>query len=268
LYNLDSIPRHTLQKHIKKGSEKLKRQETKPYKVVWLSGGVSSFIAGYIIKDSVDEWIYIDIADQHPDTLRFIKDCEKILNRKVTILRSTEYNSVEDVCRDRKFINSPSGAVCTGMLKKKVRKIWENQHLEYDLTYVWGFDCTEEKRAYNLCINFPEFNHEFPLIKQNLTKDDAHAISAKLGLKRPIMYDLGYTNNNCIGCVKGGMWYWNKIRVDFPEIFKNRAKLERDLNHSIIKGVYLDELDENAGRKQKEVMEECSIMCELTYNNL
>ena len=32
------------------------------------------------------------------------------------------------------------------------------------------------------------------------------------------MYDLGYPNNNCIGCIKGGMGYWNRIRKDFPDI--------------------------------------------------
>ena len=37
-------------------------------KVVWLSSGVSSFVAGYLAKD-VDEWIYIDIEDQHPDSI-------------------------------------------------------------------------------------------------------------------------------------------------------------------------------------------------------
>ena len=37
---------------------------------------------------------------------------------------------------------------------------------------------------------------------------------------RPLMYDLGYPNNNCIGCVKGGMGYWNHIRKDFPEVFE------------------------------------------------
>lgn len=46
------------------------------YKVCWLSAGISSFVAGYLEKD-VDEWIYIDIADQHPDSLRFIHDVEK-----------------------------------------------------------------------------------------------------------------------------------------------------------------------------------------------
>ena len=40
------------------------------------------------------------------------------------------------------------------------------------------------------------------------------------------MYKLGYNNNNCIGCVKGGQAYWNKIRIDFPETFNKMAKLE------------------------------------------
>ena len=40
-------------------------------KVVWISGGVSSFMAGYLAKD-VDKFIYIDVADQHPDTTRIV----------------------------------------------------------------------------------------------------------------------------------------------------------------------------------------------------
>ena len=44
-------------------------------------------MAGYLAGD-VDEWIYIDIADQHPDSMRFIKDCEKAIGKKITVLRS------------------------------------------------------------------------------------------------------------------------------------------------------------------------------------
>lgn len=44
-------------------------------KVCWMSAGVSNFMSGYLAGD-VDEWIYIDISDQHPDSMRFIKDCE------------------------------------------------------------------------------------------------------------------------------------------------------------------------------------------------
>lgn len=84
-----------------------------------------------------------------------------------------------------------------------------------------------------------------------------------LGIRRPIMYDMGYPNNNCIGCVKGGMGYWNKIRVDFPEVFEKRAKLERELGSSCINGIYLDELEPDRGWMDMEIFPECGIMCYL-----
>jgi hypothetical protein len=75
------------------------------------------------------------------------------------------------------------------------------------------------------------------------------------------MYDLGYPNNNCIGCVKGGMGYWNKIRQDFPEVFADRARMEREIGASCMNGVYLDELAPEAGRGLKPIVEDCGILC-------
>lgn len=237
-------------------------------KVVWLSTGVSSFVAGYIVRDTIDEWIYIDIQDQHPDSMRFVKDCEKAIGKKVTILRSNEFNSVEEVIRKYSYINSPHGAPCTGMLKKKVRKAWESDHLGENLTYVWGMDATETKRAERLIESQPEYSHEFPLIDRYITKQEAHAILDRLGIKRPAMYDLGFANNNCIGCVKGGMWYWNEIRKHFPEVFNKRAELEREIGHSCLNGMFLDELPADAGRKSDEISQDCGVMCYLTLNDL
>lgn len=237
--------------------------------VAWISAGVSSFIASYLLKDEIDDFIYIDISDQHPDSIRFIKDCEQALGREIKILTSENYRSVEDVCRANKFICSPSGCKCTQILKKRVRKKWEYEHRDYEITYIWGFDCTETKRAERLVESMPEFNHKFPLIDKGLTKEDCHGICVnRLHIKRPIMYDLGYSNNNCIGCLKGGKGYWNKIRVDFPEVFNKRAKMERDIGISILregeKKLFLDELDPGAGRISEEIMDECSIFCMMT----
>ena len=231
-------------------------------KVCWISAGVSSFIAGYVIKDTVDEFIYTHIDNQHPDSLRFIKDCEKVLGKKITILQS-QYKSVDNVIKTFGFINGPYGAKCTEILKKRVRKEWE--YGKKDLTYVWGFDCSkrERARAERTLQSMPKFKHEFPLIDRGLSKEDCHGLLKQLGIKRPAMYDLGYRNNNCIGCVKGGKGYLNKIRIDFPEVFEARAKQEREVGHTCIKGVYLDELPPDVGRIEDEVMEECSIMCQL-----
>jgi hypothetical protein len=237
----------------------------KQLKVCWISAGVSSFVAGWLVKNDVDRFIYIDVENQHPDSIRFVKDCEKVLGKEIEILRS-HYHSVENVISAFRFINGVYGAKCTEVLKKRVRKEWEYQHRDYEITYVWGFDCTEKHRANRLEETMIEFHHEFPLIEKGLTKEDAHGILATLGIKRPLMYDLGYKNNNCIGCVKGGMGYWNKIRVDFPDVFQRMAALEREVGHSCLNGIYLDELQPDRGRIEEEVMEECSIMCHLALN--
>lgn len=218
-------------------------------------------MACYLSKD-IDKIIYTHIDNQHPDSLRFLHDCERLLGRKIEILQSDRYKSIDDVIERTKCINTAYGAPCTRCLKKEVRREWERRNWEHH-TYVWGYDENEKIRANNVANMMTDYDHEFPLIEHGLSKKECHGIADKLGLKRPVMYDLGYPNNNCIGCVKGGMGYWNKIRKDFPEVFERRAKQEREIGHSCIKGVYLDELEPNRGRMDMEVMEDCTIACQL-----
>lgn len=74
-------------------------------------------MACYLAKD-VDEIIYTRVANQHPDSDRFLHDCEKLLGRKITIIQSEEYKDVDDVIERTRCINTPYGAPCTERLKK------------------------------------------------------------------------------------------------------------------------------------------------------
>lgn len=243
----------------------------KKLKVCWISAGISSFMAGYLAGD-VDEWIYIDINDQHPDSMRFIKDCENVIGTKIHILKSKEYRCVEDCVKTFGGFKHPKGfSPCTNWLKKRVRKEWELQHEAYEITYVWGFDLKERARAERIIESNPQAEHEFPLIEKGLSKEEVHGLFERtFDFSRPIMYELGYPNNNCIGCVKGGMGYWNKIRKDFPEVFESRAKLEREVGYSILKDkngpVFLDELDPRRGDMNTEIFPDCGIMCYLAIS--
>lgn len=232
-------------------------------------------MAGVLAGD-VDEWIYIDIEDQHPDSIRFIKDCEKAIGKEIKILKSNEYSTVEQCVRVfGGFKNAGNGfAPCTNWLKKRVRKQWEYEYKEYEITYVWGFDLKEKHRAERTLEENPQAKHEFPLIEKNLSKEDVHGLFERMfNIERPYMYKLGYPNNNCIGCIKGGMGYWNRIRKDFPEVFKKRAELERKVGYSILKDIngtpiYLDELDPDRGNMNTEVFPDCSIMCYIAQNEV
>lgn len=228
-------------------------------RVAWFSAGVSSFIASYIAKP--DRIIYISVANQHPDSLRFISDCERVLGQPIEIIGSMRYGQrIENVILKERYVNGPAGAKCTMELKKRVRQEWERKNAVPGMTYVWGYDRDERKRADRISAA-SEFGCEFPLIERDLTKEDCHALCERLGVRRPEMYDLGYPNNNCVGCVKGGMGYWNRIRRDFPEVFDRMAKLEREIGHSCINGTYLDELDPDRGDMNSEVFPECSFAC-------
>lgn len=226
-------------------------------KVAWFSCGLSSFLAAYL--SNPDKIIYIHVGNQHPDTLRFLADARAELGQPVEVLQSTRYNTVDEVILRERYINGAAGAKCTLELKKRVRQDWEKRNWARH-TYVWGYDASETARAERIIETMPEFDHEFPLIEHGLRKTDVHAICEDMGLKRPVMYDLGYPNNNCIGCVKGGKGYWNKIREDFPDVFKRRAKQEREIGHSCIKGVFLDELEPGIG-VNNPIVPSCSLDC-------
>ena len=232
--------------------------------ISWFSAGVSSAVATKLIIEQIDQIIYTHIEDQHPDTKRFIEDCEAWFGKSVEITQSL-YKTVNNAllgAGGNGYVNGRYGAPCTRLLKRRVRKEWElDQNCK--LRYVWGMDKNEAHRVDRLKAAMPEQEHVFPLIEQGISKEEAHKILRASGIKRPAMYDLGYQNNNCIGCVKGGMGYWNKIRKDFPEAFKSRAEVERRIGGTCLKDIYLDELDPQAGRKDMPICDDCGIFCEL-----
>ena len=238
-------------------------------KVSWFSAGVSSAVATKLANPDVI--IYNHIDDQHPDTMRFLKDCEIWFGKKILITQNP-YRNVETACRMAKAITMRHFAPCTKFLKIRERKLWEMANPGRH-TYVWGFDREETARMEDRVADMPDFDHEFPL--KDLSKEDCHGIIKAAGIKRPAMYDLGFPNNNCIGCVRAdSKGYWNLIRKIYPEVFASRARLERLIGYSIIKHkrkkktypVFLDELDPNAGRGMKIILEECGAACQISHD--
>jgi 3'-phosphoadenosine 5'-phosphosulfate sulfotransferase (PAPS reductase)/FAD synthetase len=233
-------------------------------KIAWFSGGATSAVAcKFALETDPDTVIwYIETGSHHPDHARFIKDCETWYGKPIHRSQHDKYQSVSDVIRKTRWINGVRGAACTRLLKKDVRKQIESQHTVTH--YVWGFEHSprEMGRANRMGVSEPGFIHEFPLIDRQIDKRGALQILQDAGIELPAMYRLGYHNSNCIGCVKGGMAYWNKIRVDFPDIFQEMAVLEREIGRSCLKGVFLDELDPERGRDQPPLVHNCGAVGE------
>ena len=75
----------------------------------------------------------------------------------------------------------------------------------------------------------PDVIIECPLIDAGLKKRDCIAMVERAGIRIPAMYELGFNNNNCIGCCKGGQKYWGKIRAHFPDRFYAIADVQEEI---------------------------------------
>jgi 3'-phosphoadenosine 5'-phosphosulfate sulfotransferase (PAPS reductase)/FAD synthetase len=241
--------------------------------VAWFSAGAASTCATYLaLQDDPDTVVaYIDPGSEHEDTPRYIAEVEAWLGVPILRLRSDKYTDVDDVIERTRYIVGPYGARCTTELKKAVRLAFQLP----DDRQVFGFDASprEVKRAREFRQTNPEVDLRTPLIEHGWSKADCHAFIQRSGVKRHAMYELGYRNANCVGCVKAGMGYWNKIRVDFPEVFAKRSRQERELGVAInreekrINGkresfpVFLDELDPTRGNYALEPDVECGVLC-------
>lgn len=243
--------------------------------IAWFSCGATSAVACKIALKMYDdvEVYYIDTGSAHEDNLRFKAECEKWYGKEIHCVKNPKYLNALDVIRKERFINSPFGAVCTTKLKKDVRRMIEDEVKEWD-GQVWGFDyCQREiNRAIRFKQQYPYTKPLFPLIERMISKQDALAMLQRAGIEIPMMYRLGYDNNNCIGCVKGGMGYWNKIRKDFPCVFRRMANIEREINATCLKDengrIFLDELHPLRGDIKQRAVPSCSIICEIEFENL
>ena len=237
-------------------------------KIAWFSAGVTSAVACKLAVENFEDvqLFYIETGSHHPDNMRFLQDCEVWYGRKIEVVQSKKYSSVSDLILTRRFINGPHGALCTTELKKE-KRIRLNRELQPE-AHILGYDNGEKERARLFTLRNPDSVFLYPLIEFNLSKNECAGIVQLIGIRLPEMYKLGYEHNNCLGCVKGGQGYWNKIRVDFIEVFNQRAAEEREVGATCIKGVFLDELDPNAGYGTKEVMPDCGIFCQYDFADL
>lgn len=232
--------------------------------VCWFSCGAASAVATKMaIAENANKLpliiAYTEVIEEHPDNKRFLKDCKNWFGQEILILGNDKYKRSIFETFKTSAMNIKGSAPCTQKLKKHVRQKFE---LPND-RQVFGYTAEEQNRLDRFIDANNDVDIWTPLIDKGLSKEDCLGMLKNAGIELPMMYRLGYHNNNCIGCVKGGMGYWNKIKVDFPIHFQRISDLERFKNQSVLKDRFLDELKTTDGNYPKEPKLECSIFCQM-----
>ena len=235
--------------------------------ISWFSCGAASAYATYLASLKYPaqgfEAVYCRVVEEHPDNMRFLEEYSEVTGIPIKIIGDEKFDcSIYRVFRSRKFIKGPLGAPCTMILKK-----WQRQDYErWDDTQVFGYTSEEGGRIDRFIDANNEVDADFILHDSGKDKKSCIDFVKSLGIELPPMYKLGYSNNNCIGCVKGGMGYWNAIREDFPEAFQKMSRLEREIGHAVNKDkngpVYLDTLEVGRGNFKRDMPGDCGFTCE------
>ena len=237
---------------------------------VWFSCGAASAVAA---KKTIEIYgenntiliVNNPVKEEHHDNLRFLEDVSKWIGQEVIQAKNNKYPnaSIIEVFDKRKYMSGIAGAPCTKELKKESRYQFEKEnHIDY---HVLGFTIDEVSR-HERFTKFERGNVLPVLIDLKLTKGNCFDILLGENIKLPEIYQLGFPNANCIGCVKSqSPTYWNLVRDKFPEVFKQRAEQSRKIGCKLVrvKGerLYLHELKPtDKGGKIKSW--ECGIFCD------
>lgn len=243
--------------------------------IVWYSCGAASAVAARMTLEKYRDraevvLAYCETGSEHPDNERFIADCERWLGEKIERLRSTEYSDTWSVWESRQFLRGAHGAACTTELKIAPRLAFQRPT---DI-HVFGYtaDGSDVRRAANFRDHFPELTIETPLIAAGIDKAATLALIANAGIELPMMYKLGFRNNNCKTCVKASSpGYWSLVRQHFPDDFERMAKLSRKLGVQLarIRGsrVFLDEIPDGFPTLDP-IAPACDFMCNLVETDL
>ncbi len=209
----------------------------------WFSCGAASAVA---VKLTDADPVYCATGSEHPDNIRFMDDCRKWFGRSsIQVIKSEDYKDTWDVWEKTRWLAGIEGARCTVELKVRPRLMFQTPH---DI-HVFGYtaDAPDIERAKRLRDAYPEMTIETPLIERGLTKAACLDMVQRAGIVLPPMYAMGFSNNNCIPCVKAtSPAYWALVRKNFPAEFERMAKLSRELDVRLCRidgeRVFIDEI--------------------------
>lgn len=209
--------------------------------VVGFSGGVTSaWCAGWALRNFPRDEIVLlwhDTREEHPDTYRFLR--EMAANLDMPITERSDGRSVTELFRDEGFLGNNQNAMCSRILKVAPSKRYIQGLLDdgYEVIKVIGFSAKEPLRVQNMVGKGAAegFTPRFPVIEDGVTKQDCVDWCNARGVRPSAMYCWA-EHANCVGCVKGGRAYWLAVAQHHPDVFEQRAQLEEEFGHGILRG--------------------------------
>lgn len=224
--------------------------------IVCFSGGHSSALVAIeaVRKAGKDNVVLLnhDISPEveHLDIKRFKEDISNYLDIPITYanMEGWETTGPLDVCMKIGAFKIGDGtALCTNRLKTEPFYKWLNENIPSkpfepinDVRILYGFDKMETTRIQRRIgvLASKGYQTDYPLAFWPRTIEKTEDI----GIPRPLTYKI-FKHANCQACLKSGKQQWYITFCMRPDLWEKAKRAEAQIGYSIIKGIYLDELE-------------------------
>ena len=225
--------------------------------IICVSGGLSSaWVALWAIRQNLPDAVFYfnDTKWEHEDLYRFIRECADKIG--YTLTEDSDGRSPEDVFFDSSMLGNNRVPLCSRILKaERLQKFAQAGDVVY-----FGIDNTEAHRAKRIREVYAPLNitARFPIIENRIGKDQIRSDVEELGIQRPILYDLGFTHNNCSGgCVRSGKKQWIHLLRTLPDVYKERERVESEFSESFgVNATYMKDMSLAELRRRIEGQQE------------
>lgn len=203
--------------------------------ICFFSSGAASWLASKRVSQKFGtDNLYLVFADtsiEDEDNYRFLKESSANVGGKLIWLK--DGRSPWDVFFEKRFINHRQSN-CSIELKVKPCKKWIKE-MNFDpsnTVLYFGIGFEEIERLEAIAKNWQPFKVDAPLCWDDYGWADRQTIMSALqkeGLKRPRLYDMGFSHANCGGfCPKAGLGHYRILLDKMPDRYKSHEEKEQD----------------------------------------
>jgi hypothetical protein len=184
------------------------------------------------------------VDGEDDDLYRFMAEVEEFLDFKIMRIKSEKYGpGIWSVFFGERCMGNTLMDPCSRALKRRPLDSFINGNflpIAGD-TRVTGLDWTEPRRLLDFEAAMAPWSVWFPLC------DEPRRTKAQLildwighGIEPPVMYEEGFTHNNCSGfCVKGGIWHFYNLWRSRPWVYLHHESQEELFRETVAKQTIL-----------------------------
>lgn len=202
--------------------------------VVSYSGGMGSFAeAYYCVQEFGKEnvvLLFCDTLTEDPDLYRFVEETKEFLGCR--FVRLSREKTIWELFEEQKFIANSRVDICSRVLKRDLmNKEWlpanygtPEGNLSCEVHV--GIDFSEHHRLTRIQeVMSPKIYRSLLVEKGLIVPKD---FSEQFGIRRPYLYTLGFSHNNCGSfCVKAGLGQFKLMFEKLPERYKEHEDKEQ-----------------------------------------